>query len=251
MFLAPDGLTVVIISDDTVLCYSWNHNNAQFDPFHFTDEAHLVGFEHAYSPDGKLVACQSLEDSNIRFWDTQTGQLCGKPITSDSVNTMVLSPALKDQSLGDRIIAVSCSNIISVYDIHTSHLYARFYASAIPIGFTCVPFMQGGTKLAFNDGQMGIWDLRAGYSHGRSFILKGMKNGWMMSQDNVPLFWVPSKHREFLWVPLPKTVIAVPRGKVTSLDLSTSRLGNEWMECIDKGWLKALEEKEGKRKLLE
>ena len=169
MFLAPDGLTVVIISDDTVLCYSWNHNNAQFDPFHFTDEAHLVGFEHAYSPDGKLVACQSLEDSNIRFWDTRTGQICGKPITSDSVNTMVLSPALKDQSLGDRII---CSNIISVYDIHTSHLYARFYASAIPIGFTCVPFMQGGTKLAFNDGQMGIWDLRAGYSHGRSFILK-------------------------------------------------------------------------------
>jgi len=35
------------------------------------------------------------------------------------------------------------------------------------------------------------------------------------------------------------------------LDLSTSRLGNKWTECIDEGWLKALEEKELTRKLLE
>ena len=73
----------------------------------------------------------------------------------------------------------------------------------------------------------------------------------MMGQDNAPLFWVPSEHRKYLWVSLPKTMIGVPRGKATSLDLSTSRFGNEWTECIDKGWLKALEEREVTRKLLE
>ena len=36
IYLAPDGLTAVI-SSGTVLCYSWNHDTAQFRPFHFTD----------------------------------------------------------------------------------------------------------------------------------------------------------------------------------------------------------------------
>ena len=205
-------------------------------------------------PMGNSLHCHSRKDYNIRVWDTRTGQLCGKPIMSDGVGRMALSPALNDQFLGDRIIAVSHRNTISVFDIHTGHLYVRFHASAIAISFTCVPSMQGGTKLvlySLDDGQMGVWDLRAGYSDGCSLILKGMKNGWMMGQDNAPLFWVPSEHREFLWVSLPKIVIGVPRGKATSLDLSTSRFGNEWTECIDKGWLKALEEKEGKRKMLE
>jgi len=38
LFLAPDGLTVVI-PDYGI--YSWNHDTAQFDPFHFTDQEHL------------------------------------------------------------------------------------------------------------------------------------------------------------------------------------------------------------------
>jgi len=34
IFLAPDGSTVIFI--DPVLCYSWNHNTAQFHHIHFT-----------------------------------------------------------------------------------------------------------------------------------------------------------------------------------------------------------------------
>ena len=49
LFLAPDGLTAVI-SDYGI--YSWNHNTAQFDPFHFTSQGHLDGYHHAYSPEG-------------------------------------------------------------------------------------------------------------------------------------------------------------------------------------------------------
>ena len=56
IFLAPDGLTVIFT--DPVLCYSWNHETAQ-DRIHSTDEAHLDGYHHVYSPDGKLFACRS------------------------------------------------------------------------------------------------------------------------------------------------------------------------------------------------
>jgi len=46
-------------------------------------------------------------------------------------------------------------------------------------------------------------------------------------------------------------VTEVLREKATMLDLSSSRLGNRWTECIDRGWLTVLEEKELTRKLLE
>ena len=77
-YLAPDGLTVVI-PDYGI--YSWNHDTAQFDPFHFTSQEHLFGYPRAYSPDGRLIACYSCKDKDVRVWDTRTGQLCGKPIT--------------------------------------------------------------------------------------------------------------------------------------------------------------------------
>jgi len=253
--LAPDGLTVVIVSRDTVSCYSWNHDTAQFDPFHFTDEAHLAGFVYAYSPDGELFACQSRKDYNIRVWDARTGRLCSEPFTSDGVDTVALSPVLNDQSLSDRIIALVHSNTIRVYDVHTGNLYARLYAPENTISFTRMSFIQDGTKLAlYSFKAMGIWDLRAEYSHAihrYELILRDIKDGWMMDQDNAPLFWIPSEHRESLWVPLPRVVIKMLREMATGLDLSCSMLGSEWTECIDTGWLKALEEKEVTRKLLE
>ena len=257
IFLAPDGLTVVIVSDDTVLCYSWDHDTAQFDPFHFTDEVHLFGYSYVYSPDGELLACRSREDYSIRVWNTRTGRLCGEPITSSWVNAMALSPVLNDQSFGDRIVAVSCNNTIGVYNVHTGRLYAQFHAPENAIRFPPMSFIQDGTKLAlhsFDEGTMRIWDLRAEYSHATheyELILQGGEDGWMMDQDNALLFWVPSEHRQSLWVPLPRVVIGVSREKAMGLDLSSSRLVNEWTECIDKGWLKALEEKEATRKLLE
>ena len=257
IFLAPDGLTVVIANRDTASCYSWNHDTAQFDPFHFTDEAHLVGYRHVYSPDGELLACWSYRDCNIRVWDTRTGQLCGKSTTVVDVNGIGLSPALNDQSFGDRIIALGSSNTISVYDVHTGHLYARFYAPENVNSYPSMTFIQDGTKLAlhsFEAETMRIWDLRAEYSHAThkyELFPQKMKDGWMMDQDNAPLFWVPLEHREFLWASLARVIIGVPREKTMSLDLSSSRLGNEWTECIDIGWLKALREKEVTRKLLE
>jgi len=57
---------------------------------------------------------------------------------------------------------------MSVYDIHTSHLYAWFYALANVNSYLSMKFIQDGTKLvlhSFEAETMRIWDLRAEYSH--------------------------------------------------------------------------------------
>jgi len=104
ILLAPDSMTVIVT--DPVLFYSCNRATAKFEHIHFTDEAHIGKSLEAYSPDGKLFACRSLEDHDVRVWDTQTGQLCGKPITMPVVHKIALSPTLNDQSLGDQLIAL-------------------------------------------------------------------------------------------------------------------------------------------------
>ena len=122
IFLAPDGLTVIFT--DPVLCYSWNHETAQFDRIHFTDEAHLYRGYGAYSPDVKLFPCHSRKDNDVRVWDTRTGQLCRKHITMPDVDGIALSPALNDPSLGDRLIAIHYSNTVKLFDVYTCMLSA-------------------------------------------------------------------------------------------------------------------------------
>ena len=138
--LAPDGLTV--ISDYGI--YSWNHDTAQFDPFHFTSQEHLDE-DLVYSPDGKLIARCSLQDKDVRVWDMRTGQLCGKPITMlDNVKSIALSPALNHQSLGNQLIAIRRwgTNTTSLFDVDTGCLYAEFWSQGGDMAF-----IHDGTKL--------------------------------------------------------------------------------------------------------
>ena len=91
-----------------------------------------------------------------------------------------------------------------------------------------------------------IWDIAAEHrhsTHGYEHVLQGMTNGWVMGQDDEPMIWVPVEHREHLHVPPFKMVIEAPQIS-TTLDLSNSRLGRKWTECIDKEWLRELEKKE-------
>ena len=64
-----------------------------------------------------------------------------------------------------------------------------------------------------------------------------------MGQDDEPLFWVPVENRKDLYVPSSRVVIEGSQIS-TILDLSNSRFGRKWTECIDKGWLRELEQKE-------
>jgi len=248
IFLAPDGLTVVIVShSSSVACYSWNHETAQFDSVHFDDQEHIRSYPSpAYSPDGKLLACRSRDDSHVRVWDTRTGHLVSKFPTS-RVDEIALSPALIDHSISERLIALRLQreNAIGLFDAYTGHLHAQILAQAEAY----VVFIRDGTALAYYSPRFGlrigdIADLSAEHWHPtHGYELMSMVDGWVMGQDDKPLFWVPVDHREHLYMP-PFRVMIEGSQTSTILDFSNSRLGRTWTECIDKGWLRELEEKE-------
>jgi len=250
IFLAPDGLTVVIVShSSSVACYSWNHGTAQFDSVHFDDQEHIRSYPSpAYSPDGKLLACWSYGDSHVRVWDTRTRHLVSKFPTS-RVDEIALSPARIDHSLGERLIALRLQheNAICLFDAYTGHQHAQILAQAEAY----VVFIRDGTALAYYSPYFGlrIWDiadLSAEHwhsTHGYELMPQAMVDGWVMGQDDKPLFWVPVEHRERLHMPPFKMVIEGSQMS-TILDLSNSRPCKKWTECIDKGWLRELEEKE-------
>ena len=106
LLLASDGLTVVIVPGyPSAKCYSWDHDTAQFHPIDFVDNPVDI-YKPKYSPDGRLFACWSDDDSHVRVWDTRTSQLISKFPTS-KVYVIVLSPTLIEHSPRDRFIALS------------------------------------------------------------------------------------------------------------------------------------------------
>jgi len=251
-FLAPDGLTVVIkhlSSSSSPTCYSWNHDTAQFDPVHFDDQVHIPWSSvPAYSPDGKLFACWSDEDSHVRVWDTRTRQLVSKFPTSE-VYRIALSPALIDHPLGDRLIALRFTheNAIRLFDAYNGHLYGLILGQEN----AWMAFIRDGTALAYYSDDIGLrtWeiaDLTAEHQNstdGPELMMQGMRDGWVMGRDDEPLFWVPIEHRKDVYAP-PCNVMIKASQVPTILDFSNSRFCREWTECIDKEWLRELEEKE-------
>jgi len=248
IFLAPDGLTA-IVPHSPPTCYSWNHKTAQFDPVHFDDQVHIHWLSPpAYSPDGKLFAYRSDIDSHIRVWDTRTGHLVSKFPTSE-VDAIALSPALTDYSLGERLIALRLrhENAIGLFDAYTGHLHAQILGTAAAY----MAFIRDGTALAYYSPEFGlrIWDIadlaaeHRHSTHGYELMPQAMVDGWVMGQDDEPLFWVPVEHREHLRMP-PFRVVVEGSQISTMPDFSRSRLGRKWTECIDEGWLRELEQKE-------
>jgi len=251
-FLAPDGLTIVIVpfsSSSSATTYSWNHDAAQFDPVHFDDQVHIPWDSYpAYSPDGKLLAYWSDEDSHVRVWDTRTRQLVSKFPTSE-VYGIALSPSLIDHPLGDRLVALRFrhENAICLFDAYNSHLYGQILGQEN----ANTVFIQDGTALAYYSDDIGLrtWeiaDLTAEHQHstnGLELMMQGTRDGWVMGQDDEPLFWVPIEHRKDVYSPPCRVVIKAPQVP-TILDFSNSRFSRKWTECIDKEWLRELEKKE-------
>jgi len=162
---------------------------------------------------------------------------------------MALSPTLIEHFPSDRLIALwlRYENTIHLLDVYTGHLYAKILGR----GRTDMVFIQDGTKLAqySRDSGLRIWDIthltdEHWHSvHEYEFMPCDMTDGWVVGRDNQPLFWVPAEHRENLYVLLPGVVLGIPGKKETVVDLSTSRLGRKWTECIDKEWLGEVERK--------
>jgi len=166
------------------------------------------------------------------------------------MDAMALSPTLIEHSPSDRLIALlfEDKDTIHLLDVYTSHLYAKILGR----GSLHMVFIRDGTKLAQYSRNFGlrIWDIADlmnehwHSTHGYKPILQGIRDGWVVGRDNEPLFWVPVEHRKSLCVPPPRVVLGIPRKKATVVDLSNSRLGRKWTECIDKEWLREVERKE-------
>jgi len=258
-FLTSDGLAVIIVpmNSASATCYLWNSDIDQFHPVDFDDQVYICRDPSPVnSPDGILFACWSDKDSHIRVWDTRTGQLVSKFRTS-RMDAMALSPALIEHSPRDRLIILwfKFDNTIHLLDVCTGHLYAKIWdRGRADMAFirdgTDMAFIQDGTKLADYSPDFGlrIWDvadlMHEHSVHGYELILEDITDGWVVGQDNQRLFWIPVEHRVNLYVPSHRVVIGVPKRKATRVDLSKSRLGREWTECIDKEWLRKLKQKE-------
>jgi len=260
--LAPDGLTVIIVprspcppflwNHETaqiivpLSSYSWNHDAARFHPVRFDDQVHIS--QHPppqYSPDGKLFACRS--GYHVRVWDTRTGHLVSTFLAS-KVDVIALSPALT-HSLGERLIALSfeCKRVIHLFGAYTGHLHAQILGEI----YETTAFIRDGTALAnyYYTSGVRIWEIadltveHRHSTHGYELMLRGIRDGWMMGQGDEPLFWVPVENRKHLYMPSPRVVIEEPDIS-TIMDYSNLRFSRNWTECIDKEWLKELEQKE-------
>ena len=112
-------------------------------------------------------------------------------------------------------------------------------------------FIRGGTALAYYGPDIGLrtWEIadliaeRLHFTDGHELMLQGVMDGWVMGQNGEPLFWVPVEHRKDVYVLPCRVVISAPQMSII-LDFSNSRFGRKWMECIDKEWLRELEQKE-------
>jgi len=165
------------------------------------------------------------------------------------MDAMTLSPTPIEHSPSDRLIALwfEDENTIHLLNVYTGHLYAKILGR----GSADMVFIQDGTKLAQYSSDFGlrIWDIADladehwNSTHGYELMTCDMTDGWVVGRDNEPLFWVPVEHRKNLYVLRPRVVLGIPGKKETVVDLSTSRLGRKWTECIDKEWLREVERK--------
>jgi len=169
---------------------------------------------------------------------------------------ITLLPVLNNHSLGDRLIALRFTheNAIVLFDAYSGHLYGQILGQEN----AWMAFIRDGTMLACCSNGIGVrtWeivDLTAEHQHstnGHELMMQGMRDGWVMGQDDQPLFWVPIEHRKDVYVP-PCRVVIKPLQISTILDFYKSRFGRKWTECIDKEWLRELEKKEEVGNLLE
>ena len=197
-----------------------------------------------YLPDGRLFTCHSDNNSYIQVQDTQTGQLCDNfIIIPNKVSVIAFSSTMNDQSLGYRLITIYCqdTNTTSFFNIYTSYLYAEFWSQGQDIASIC-----NRTKLIISVHPFMIYDIvdLIEKHHNRYKLnLRDIKDEQMIGQDNKLLFWVPVKHR--------KNICLLSQSKITwgwstKLNLSNLRYNNKCTGCIDKEWLKELEDKKMK-----
>jgi len=145
---------------------------------------------------------------------------------------IALSPALIDHHLGDRLIALRFThgNAIGLFDAYNGHLYGQILGQET----AWMVFIRDGTALACYSSDIGLrtWeiaDLTAEHQHpidGLELMMQGMRDGWVMGQDDEPLFWVPIEHRKDVYAPPCNVMIKASQQSWTFLTQDSA--GSGW-----------------------
>ncbi|TFK33861.1 WD40-repeat-containing domain protein [Crucibulum laeve] len=184
-----------------------------------------------FSGDAQYVASSSA-DSTIRVWDVNTGKLVRDPLNGHT-NLVVCLAFSPDDSL---LASGSNDRTIRIWDVATGTLVLGPFEGHIG-GVLSLAFSMDGERLVSGseDETIRIWDLSTHSLSSNNFESKtpfsdscSFHNGWVISQDDSLLFWVPPWNRTGLWWPRNIAVIAeVP----TKLRLGQFRHGSLWYTC--------------------
>jgi len=98
LLLAPDGLTVVILSrDSSATYYSWNHDTTQFHPIDFVDNpVHIHAptlIEHF--PSDRLIALRFKSENTIHLLNVYTGRMYAKILGRGSADMVLIRDGTK------------------------------------------------------------------------------------------------------------------------------------------------------------
>ena len=106
-----------------------------------------------YSPDGKLFAYWSCNDSHVQAWDTRTGQQVGQ-FQVRPADGIAFPPLLIELSHGNKLIALwkKHRNTIRLFGVYTGHLYAQILGQ----GEANMALIKDGTKLAYYSSNFGL-----------------------------------------------------------------------------------------------
>ncbi len=109
----------------------------------------------AYSPDGRLIAAGSF-DNSTRIWDAATGKLLHTMIGTSGINTVAFSPD------GKSLVTGSWDNVIRVYHVASGRESRTFKGN--PGQPTTLVFSPDGKTLAESclDKTAILWDFEAG-----------------------------------------------------------------------------------------
>ncbi|KAF9459713.1 WD40-repeat-containing domain protein [Collybia nuda] len=184
----------------------------------------------AFSPNGDRVVSGS-GDETIMVWDAHSGNVVAGPFLGHT--TLVISVAYSRD--GRYIVSGSDDRTIRLWDAETGSLIVG------PLeghggGVDSVAFSPDGKSIVSGseDATIRVWSVSPHPTGSLWTPAKQLaddwrlENGWVLSSDMTPLFWVPPWNRAGLWWPRNTSVVAEIS---TKLDFNKFTFGSSWQHC--------------------
>ncbi|KAG8703894.1 hypothetical protein FRC09_003880, partial [Ceratobasidium sp. 395] len=182
----------------------------------------------AFSPNGRRILSGSW-DYTIRIWDAQTGHPVCEPFYghTTSITSVAYSPD------GTVIVSSAPDCSVRVWDAETGDTIALPFLIHTDV-VESVSYSPDGSRFASGskDGSIGVWpsSIRGADQSDPRNNWTMDEDGWIVTPDLSPLFWVPEDLRDNLNGP--QNISTLRPGGWLSLDFKDAALGTKWAECF-------------------